>query len=559
MSVSAYTENNFLFLPLGGTGEIGMNFNLYAVDGQWIAVDCGIDFPDGRLPGIEVYLPDPTFIKERKDDLLGLFITHGHEDHIGAIAALWPDLGCPIYASPFTAKLVDKKLDEAGLRNKAKIYPLMPDHPVTVGGFTIDPIRLTHSMPEPSALAIKTRFGSVLHTGDWRFDDAPLLGEKADLEKLEKLGDEGVLALIGDSTNVFHDKQTGTEQDVRDHLTPLIKEQTGRVAVTCFASNLTRVQTIALAAQESGRHLSLIGRSLDRLITVGKETGYLKDFPEIVPPEEAAYLPNDKLLYLCTGSQGEYRAGLWRISEGTHPHVTLEKGDTVIFSSKTIPGNEMGVSYLHNRFAEAGVRVVTEKEAFIHVSGHASKDDVRKILELVRPQTVIPVHGEQTHLAAHEKLAEETGCEALKIGNGDVIALAGEGRTAPTIVDTVDCKRLIVDGRTIFPERCTQMRFRKRMAYEGALFATIMLDSRDKVSEAVITVPGLLDDETQNQELEDLEDEVCAYVNRMSGKQRRREESLREAVRIFLQRHCKENYGKKPLTIVHLVHGGQRR
>ena len=418
-------DQGLWFVPLGGSGEIGMNLNLYGCDDQWIMVDLGVTFGDESIPGVDVVMPDPDFIAERKDKLLAIVLTHAHEDHLGAVAYLWDRLECPVYATPFTAEFLRRKLPETGIDKLVELIEVPLGGKLNIGPFDLEYITLTHSIPEPNALAIRTPHGTVMHTGDWKFDPDPLIGEVTDFTALEALGDEGVLAMVGDSTNVFSEGEAGSEADVREALTEVIGKCTGRVAVGCFASNLARVESIARAAEANGRHVSLAGASLWRVTATARQTGYLVDDIIFYEAEDAAHLPGDKVLYICTGSQGEPRAALNRIAFGSHRDVGLEEGDTVIFSSRIIPGNEKAILKLQNQLARMGVEIITARDAPIHVSGHPARDEMRKMYQMIRPHTAIPVHGEHLHMRAHAALAKECQVpQALLVENGSTVRLA---------------------------------------------------------------------------------------------------------------------------------------
>ncbi len=471
------SHSELSFLALGGAGEIGMNLNLYGYGGKWLIVDCGITFGDDTTPGIEVIMPDPAWIAERRRDLVGIVATHAHEDHIGAIPYLWPQLGCPIYATAFTAALLKRKLAEVDLLRRATIIEVPVEGRFIVGPFDVELIRLTHSIPEPMALAIRTPSGVVLHTGDWKFDPEPLIGEIADEAGLRALGEAGVLALVGDSTNVFRPGESGSEAEVRSNLMRLVGNYKGRVAVACFASNVARLESLARVAEAHGRHAALIGRSLWRIYDAARETGYLTDIPAFVTEHDAGFLPRDKVLLICTGSQGEPRSALTRIAAGNHPHVTLEQGDVAIFSSRIIPGNERPIGRLHNQLSRLGVEVVSElDDQGVHVSGHPARDELVRMYQWVRPRIAIPVHGEMRHLAEHAKLARECQVpQALVVENGAMVRLAPE---PAGIVDHVPSGRLALDGKRLMPLDSGPVQARKRLMRNGAVVLTLVL-SRD--------------------------------------------------------------------------------
>jgi ribonuclease J len=368
--------DQFFFLPLGGTGEIGMNLNLYGHAGRWLMIDLGVTFPEeGAHPGVEVIMPDPTFIVERRDALAGLVLTHGHEDHIGAVPYLWPRLKCPIYTTPFTAHLVRRKLQEAGLLGEVDLYEVPLSGRFTVGPFELELIGLTHSIPEPNAIVIRTRLGTVLHTGDWKLDPDPVVGLDYDAEALKALADEGVLALVGDSTNAMVEGTSGSEAEVRAALIELVGQQKNRVAVACFATNVARVDSVLAAAKASNRRVCLVGRSMKRIFEAALDTGYIKNLPSMVDEQDAGYLPREEVLLLATGSQGEPRAALARLAQGENRHLTMERGDTVIFSSRVIPGNERAIDRLQAALLGLGLSVLTDADHFVHVSGHPARDE----------------------------------------------------------------------------------------------------------------------------------------------------------------------------------------
>src|SRR5689334_19818641 len=399
MTIPAADE--LLFLPLGGAGEIGMNLNLYGHAGKWLMVDLGIAFGDDTTPGVEVVMPDPAFIEERRQDLAGIVLTHAHEDHLGAVADLWPRPRAPVYATPFAASVLRRKLTEAGLLDEVPVTEVALGGKFTVGPFELEMIVMTHSILEPNALAIRTKLGTVFHTGDWKIDPEPLLGEVTDEATLQQIGEQGALAMVCDSTNVFVDGEAGSEATVRANLEKLVKTRRGRIAATCFASNLARVESIAKAAVAAGRHPVLAGRALQRMVDAAQECGYLLDFPACVEERQAGYLPRDKALFICTGSQGEPRAAMAKLANNDHRDLVLEEGDAAIFSSRVIPGNERSVGRLQNALMARGVEVITDREADIHVSGHPARDELVRVYQWVRPKIALPVHGEVRHMVEH--------------------------------------------------------------------------------------------------------------------------------------------------------------
>jgi ribonuclease J len=544
-------DRELIFLPLGGTGEIGMNLNIYGFGGKWLIVDCGVSFGDDTTPGVDVFMPDPAFIAERRKDLLGIVLTHAHEDHLGAVEYLWSRLRCPVYATPFAAALLKAKLRGTDIEDDIELREVPLGGSLTVGPFTVELVTLTHSIPEPNSLAIHTPLGTVLHTGDWKFDPEPMIGEVADTAKLEQLGDRGVLAMIGDSTNIFTPGPAKSEASVRKSLTELLGQFQGRIAVACFASNVARLESIAVAAATHGRRVALVGRSLWRIDQAARDTGYLTDLPPFLSEHDAAYLPEREVVLVCTGSQGEPRAALARIAANSHPHVRLGKGDVVIFSSRIIPGNERAIYRLQNQLVGLGVEVVTAKDHFVHVSGHPGREDVEQMYRLLRPQIAVPVHGEARHLQEHMRLAAACGvAHPVQIRDGEMIRLAPG---LPEVVDIVPIGRLAVDGSRLVPMDSVIMRSRHRMVYNGSAVVTLVLDRTGKMlGEPQITAMGLLDAEHEAEEHEAVVDAVRDAIGELSATARRDDAVVREAVRLAVRRHLRQSHGKKPLTDVHL-------
>jgi ribonuclease J len=552
LNTAIWSPSELLFLPLGGAGEIGMNLNLYGYDGKWLMVDLGVTFGDGSVPGIDVVMPDPGFIAERREDLIGLVLTHAHEDHIGAVQYLWRRLRCPIYATAFTASVLRRKLAEAGLEREARITEIPLSGSFALGPFQIELITLTHSIPEPNAVVIRTPVGTVLHTGDWKFDADPLVGPVADEAALQRVGAEGVLALIGDSTNVFRPGEAGSEAAVRDSLIELVGRFDQRVAIACFASNVARLESVAAAAAAHGRRAALVGRSLRRMDEAARENGYLRDTPAFLSEDDAGDLPDDEVLLLCTGSQGEPRAALARIAHGQHPHIMLEQGDAVIFSSRIIPGNEKAIGRLQDQLVRLGVEVLTENSHFVHVSGHPARDELARMYAHVRPRVAIPVHGELRHLVEHAKLARDCQVPAsLVVENGSVVRL---GPGEPAVIDQVPSGRLGLDGNRLVPLGSTIVRERQRMVNNGAAVATLVLDRDGRlVAEPVITVHGLLDPETDDPVAATLRGALREAVGQMPPGARRDDGAVREVARSVLRRLLKSELGRRPVTDIHVV------
>jgi ribonuclease J len=550
----ASKDDELVFLPLGGSNEIGMNFNLYGFgpphDRKWIVVDLGITFGDQTTPGVEVILPDPTFMEENADRLLGIVLTHAHEDHIGAVAWLWPRFKAPIYATPFTAFILREKLREAGLLDEAEITTVPLGGKISLGPFELELITLTHSIPEPNGLAIRTPLGVILHTGDWKIDPDPLLGAVTDADAIQKLGDEGVLAMVCDSTNVFVDGHAGSEADVRKALIPLIGSLKGKVAVACFASNVARMDSIARAAEANGRRVVLAGRSMHRMSSAAKSVGLMEGLQPFLDDHEAKKFPADKVLYLCTGSQGEGRAALSRIADGTHPHVNLGAGDACIFSSRVIPGNEIPIRNLQDRLADRGVRLYTERDhPGIHVSGHPCRDELAEMYRWARPQIAVPTHGERRHLLEHAAFARDLQVpQQVTPRNGDMVRLA-PGRAA--IVDEVPAGRLYVDGGMVTVENGDALRERRHAASNGVLAVSVVLDGKNKiVSGPQVRAMGLPSEPDYPIEdiLDDLADEAEQALARLKGQDRELDETVEAAMSRAVKKASQRVWGRRPVV-----------
>jgi ribonuclease J len=541
-----------LFVPLGGAGEIGMNLNLYGLDDAWVMVDLGITFADDRLPGIEVVMPDPAFIVERREQLLGIVLTHAHEDHIGAVPYLWSRLRCPIYATPFTASILRRKLEEVGLVKEAAITVVPLSGRFSLGPFEFELITLTHSIPEPNAVAIRTPLGTILHTGDWKIDPDPLVGPVTDVAALRRVGEEGVLAMVCDSTNVLRSGVSGSEADLRKSLSELVARGKQRVAIACFASNLARLETIAAAAEANGRHAALVGRSLWRFYEAALENGYLKGVPRFLGDAEAGFLPRDKVVLAMTGSQGEPRSALARVVAGDHPHIVLEAGDTAIFSSRIIPGNERAIFRLQSALARMGVEIITEHDEFVHVSGHPARDELAEMYAWVRPRIAVPVHGEARHLIEHARFARECQVrEAVVVANGDILRLA----PGPAeIVGQAPAGRLALDGNALVPAEGELVKSRKRMIWHGAAVATVVVDAHgDLVADPQLAMPGLVGSEDGDGLVAGAAAAIEDAIEELPPPARKDDAAVREAVRLAIRRSVRLAIGKKPAIDVHLV------
>lgn len=549
------TTNDLLFLPLGGAGEIGMNLNLYGYgspeDAQWIMIDLGVTFADPSMPAVDVILPDPEFIVKHRDSLIAIVLTHAHEDHLGAVQYLWPQLRCPIYATPFTAAVLRRKLSEVPWASEVPIHVVPLGATFDLGPFALELVTLTHSIPEPNAIAIRTDHGVVLHTGDWKFDPDPVIGDAPDAERLRELGDAGILAMVCDSTNVFTPGDSGSEGALRDSLARIIGNCPNRVAVACFASNVARLQTIAEAARDNGRDVVLAGRSLHRMVDAARETGYLSDDLVFLSEEDAGYLPRERCLIICTGSQGEPRAALWRIASEDHPRVTLDAGDTVIFSSRVIPGNEVSISRLQNKLASRNIHIITWKDDFVHVSGHPARDELIEMYQLARPKIAIPVHGETRHMIEHASLARECQVpETIVAENGSMVRIAA-GRTE--IIAHVPSGRLALEGNRLVSLDGELVRKRRQALYNGFVVATVILNARgDLQADPQISAIGLL--EIGETEMEDAaHNAIVDAVENMSNRTARDDEAATEEIRISLRRTFRKILDKNPITNIHLV------
>lgn len=540
--------DELLFLALGGSGEIGMNANLYGCRGKWVMVDLGVTFADQQYPGIELVLPDLSFIEERREDLLGIVLTHGHEDHIGAVPYLAADLGVPLYATPFTAGLVAGKLEEEGLLGDVELNVVENGGTVELGDFSFRYVPLAHSIAEGNGLLIETPFGRVFHTGDWKLDSDPLIGQPASPETLRKIGDDGVLALVCDSTNVFNPRQSGSEAEVRDGLMQVVSEASGRVVVTTFASNVARLQTLGQVAKASGRQLCLAGRSLDRIVAVAKANGYLHDLPPLIDWDRAMELPGREVMILATGGQGEARAALARMAESSHP-IKLREDDLVVFSSKEIPGNEIAIGRVQNAFAARNIRMVTEKQAHIHVSGHPGRPELLAMYEWLRPRVLVPVHGEVRHMVEQARLGRAHGIEqAVVQKNGDMVRLApGPAQ----VIGFEHVGRLVLDGEVILPADGASVNERRRLAFNGHVSVAVSRDKTGRLAGSPqIRLQGVPLEEDREAFLAEAREEAAKAVTAAGGMD---EEALRERVRLVVRRAATRWTGKKPIVDVLII------
>lgn len=545
-------RDGLVYLPLGGAGEIGMNFYLYGCRGKWIAVECGITFGDETMPGLDVIMANPRFIVENAKDLLAIVLTHAHEDHLGAVPHLWRQLRAPLYATPFAAGLLKAKLAEAGLTEEAEITEVPLGGRITLGAFDIEFVTVTHSIPEPNALAIKTPFGTIVHTGDWKIDPEPMLGETIDKARLSQLGDEGVLAMVCDSTNVFVPGESGSEAEIRENLAAVVGRYKERVAIACFASNVARVESAVHAATATGRRAALIGRSLWRMTEVAQACGYLRNIPPFLTEHDIGYLPRNEVLLICTGSQGEQGAALPRIAANEHPNVVLDRGDVVLFSSRKIPGNEKAIYKVQNQLARRGVSIVTDKEERIHVSGHPARDELARMYHWVRPRIAVPMHGESRHLIEHADFARKAGApEVVIVTNGDCLRIAPD---KAKIVGRAPTGRLGLDGSRLIALDDRLLSARKRMTFNGSALVTVVLDRKGRLmADPQVSTQGLLDAQSGDTATKAAVAAAQVAVEKLARDGRGDDAAVEDAVRLAVQRSLKAARGKRPLTQVHVV------
>ena len=549
-------KDELLYCPLGGAGEIGMNMNLYGYgqpeNHKWIIVDVGITFADDSIPGIDLILPDTGFIEGRKDNLLGIVLTHAHEDHIGAISYVWPKLKCNIYATPFTATLVIEKFKEKKIDITNYLQIVKLGSSFQLGPFNIEYINLTHSILEPNGLKISTSIGNILHTGDWKCDPEPLVGKNLDSKRLIEIGKEGVVSMICDSTNIFNMGRSGSEGDVRKSLIKIIERQKKRVVVTSFASNVARMETIFYCAKKTGRQISLVGRSMQRIYKAARQCGYLSEVIEPLDPRDTKNISREKIIYLCTGSQGEPMGAMNRISNYIHPDVNIEAGDTVIFSSKIIPGNEKKLYKLHNQLVRDGIEVISEENEFVHVSGHPNRDELKDMYEWIKPRSIIPVHGEQRHMLEHIDFAKKMKIPyPIKVENGDIVRFSKD--TTPEVFDKAPYGKIYLDGNIGVEEEAKSIKERKNLSANGFLNVVIIINSRQNTHEpAIINQKGLPIKDLEQFNFT-MQDQINKSLKTFSLNNIKQEENIVETLKILCRRHTKEITGKKPLTNINLV------
>ena len=549
-------KEELIFCPLGGSGEIGMNMNLFAYgkpeNQKWIIVDIGVTFADDSIPGIDLIYPDPGFIIDKKEDLLGIVLTHAHEDHIGAIAHIWPNLECKIYATPFTSVLISEKFKEKKIDITGYLKIVELNSTLNLDPFKVEFVTLTHSILEPNGLKIETPVGSILHTGDWKCDPDPLIGENINSKRLKEIGKEGVIAMICDSTNVFSSGRAGSELDVRKNMLKVMERLNKRIIITSFASNVARMESAFYCAAKVGRQIALVGRSMHRIYKAARQCGYLKNIIEPLDARDAKNISRDKIVYLCTGSQGEPMGAMNRISNYTHPDVFIEKGDAVIFSSKIIPGNEKKLYKLHNQLVKEGIEVISEENEYIHVSGHPNREDLRDMYNWIKPKSVIPVHGEHRHMLEHINFAKEMQVPyPIKVENGDIVRLYPGKK--PEVYDKAPNGRIYVDGSISVEEDSQSIKERKNVSANGFIEATILITPKGNIhNRPILTFRGLPiyeKEEFQN----GLEDEIEKTIKAFSLKNKKQETNLIDALKSTCRKFTKQKTGKRPLANINLV------
>ena len=549
-------KDELLYCPLGGAGEIGMNMNLFGYgqedDHKWIMVDVGVTFADDTIPGVDLIYPDPGYAEDKKDNFLGIILTHAHEDHIGAITHVWPKFKCKIYATPFTAALVTEKFREKKIDITSYLQIVQLGSTINLKPFKIEFITMTHSIVEPNGLRIETPAGSILHTGDWKCDPNPLVGDNMNSKRLIEIGKEGVLTMICDSTNVLSVGRSGSEKDVRDSMLKIIEKQKKRVIVTSFASNVARMETIFYCAEKTGRNISLVGRSMHRIYKAAKQCGYLSDVIEPIDPRDAKNISSEKIIYLCTGSQGEPMGAMNRISNYIHPDVFVEAGDTVIFSSKIIPGNEKKLYKLHNQLVREGINVISEETDFVHVSGHPNRDDLKDMYEWIQPNSIIPVHGEQRHMLEHISFAKKLNVpHPIKVENGDIVRIfPGD---SPEVFDKAPYGKIFLDGNIGVEEESKSIKERRNISQNGHLNITVIITTQGNIHNTPIVnflgIPILNAEEFKIS----IKDEIDKIAKSFSLNNRKQDENFKDVLKVTCRKFTKEKTGKRPITNINLV------
>ena len=549
-------KDELLYCPLGGAGEIGMNMNLFGYgqedDHKWIMVDVGVTFADDTIPGVDLIYPDPGYAEDKKNNFLGIILTHAHEDHIGAITHVWPKFKCKIYATPFTAALVTEKFREKKIDITSYLQIVQLGSTINLKPFKIEFITMTHSIVEPNGLRIETPAGSILHTGDWKCDPNPLVGDNMNSKRLIEIGKEGVLTMICDSTNVLSVGRSGSEKDVRDSMLKIIEKQKKRVIVTSFASNVARMETIFYCAEKTGRNISLVGRSMHRIYKAAKQCGYLSDVIEPIDPRDAKNISSEKIIYLCTGSQGEPMGAMNRISNYIHPDVFVEAGDTVIFSSKIIPGNEKKLYKLHNQLVREGINVISEETDFVHVSGHPNRDDLKDMYEWIQPNSIIPVHGEQRHMLEHIDFAKKLNVpHPIKVENGDIVRIfPGD---SPEVFDKAPYGKIFLDGNIGVEEESKSIKERRNISQNGHLNITVIITTQGNIHNTpIVNFMGIPILNTEEFKIS-IQDEIDKIAKSFSLNNKKQEENFKDALKVTCRKFTKEKTGKRPITNINLV------
>ena len=549
-------KDELLYCPLGGAGEIGMNMNLFGYgqedDHKWIMVDVGVTFADDSIPGVDLIYPDPGYAEDKKDNFLGIILTHAHEDHIGAITHVWPKFKCKIYATPFTAALVTEKFREKKIDITSYLQIVQLGSTINLKPFKIEFITMTHSIVEPNGLRIETPAGSILHTGDWKCDPNPLVGDNMNSKRLIEIGKEGVLTMICDSTNVLSVGRSGSEKDVRDSMLKIIEKQKKRVIVTSFASNVARMETIFYCAEKTGRNISLVGRSMHRIYKAAKQCGYLSDVIEPIDPRDAKNISSEKIIYLCTGSQGEPMGAMNRISNYIHPDVFVEAGDTVIFSSKIIPGNEKKLYKLHNQLVREGINVISEETDFVHVSGHPNRDDLKDMYEWIQPNSIIPVHGEQRHMLEHIDFAKKLNVpHPIKVENGDIVRIfPGD---SPEVFDKAPYGKIFLDGNIGVEEESKSIKERRNVSQNGHLNITVIITTQGNIHNTpIVNFMGIPILNTEEFKIS-IQDEIDKIAKSFSLNNKKQDENFKDALKVTCRKFTKEKTGKRPITNINLV------
>jgi len=549
-------KDELLYCPLGGAGEIGMNMNLFGYgqedDHKWIMVDVGVTFADDTIPGVDLIYPDPGYAEDKKDNFLGIILTHAHEDHIGAITHVWPKFKCKIYATPFTAALVTEKFREKKIDITSYLQIVQLGSTINLKPFKIEFITMTHSIVEPNGLRIETPAGSILHTGDWKCDPNPLVGDNMNSKRLIEIGKEGVLTMICDSTNVLSVGRSGSEKDVRDSMLKIIEKQKKRVIVTSFASNVARMETIFYCAEKTGRNISLVGRSMHRIYKAAKQCGYLSDVIEPIDPRDAKNISSEKIIYLCTGSQGEPMGAMNRISNYIHPDVFVEAGDTVIFSSKIIPGNEKKLYKLHNQLVREGINVISEETDFVHVSGHPNRDDLKDMYEWIQPNSIIPVHGEQRHMLEHISFAKKLNVpHPIKVENGDIVRIfPGD---SPEVFDKAPYGKIFLDGNIGVEEESKSIKERRNISQNGHLNITVIITTQGNIHNTpIVNFMGIPILNTEEFKIS-IQDEMDKIAKSFSLNNKKQEENFKDALKVTCRKFTKEKTGKRPITNINLI------